>query len=216
MFYILLNNFIYCFVLQPELFVCFCARAPCFFCRFYCTVLTVPIFESPLDCTVQNIVFFNDLANHSAAGIGIVTTVLQVKKDMADNRLMRVIEEIITQTGGGRALEIGCGAGSDRFTAGLSDQFRHVVALDYDAEDIKKNMEQALGNVVYINGNGLTVEFERSDFDVIVIQDFRLHLMDDDLFFLLERCRSWLSPSGVVVVLPGGACLQFVRIFYKW
>ncbi|XP_060742483.1 phosphoethanolamine methyltransferase isoform X2 [Tachysurus vachellii] len=106
------------------------------------------------------------------------------------------ILEILPNLDGIDVLELGAGIG--RCTKHLIDKVRHVTAVDFMENFVKKNKEQNshLGNAEFIQADVTQLEFPEKRFDLIFSNWLLMYLSDEELCSLAEKMLSWLRPSG--------------------
>ncbi|MCP3876719.1 MAG: class I SAM-dependent methyltransferase, partial [Desulfobacteraceae bacterium] len=107
-------------------------------------------------------------------------------------------------------LEIGCGDG--KISTLLASNTRKYIAIDPDRQTIK-NAKSMIDNVEFRIGNGESLEFENTAFDVVL---FTLSLHHQDSRFALKEAHRVLIEKGQLLILEpaiDGELQQFFNIF---
>jgi ubiquinone/menaquinone biosynthesis C-methylase UbiE len=106
-------------------------------------------------------------------------------------------------------LDIGCGTGYGSIQ--LSESARHVTALDYDAETIRKNKERfsKVMNVVFIKSSVPPIPFPDDSFEAVTAFQFIEHI-DRRREFLKEAMRV-LKPGGILLLTTPNSVKSFAR-----
>ena len=132
-----------------------------------------------------------------------------------DDRFIPELIDLIPE-GAGSALEVGCGSG--RVTRPLAERVREVLAVDLSPGMIAiARRRVAAEHVHFLAADVRSLDLPAGSFDVVLSVATAHHL---PLEWFLERCREWVRPSGIVILLdlarPEGPfrlaveCLGFV------
>lgn len=94
-------------------------------------------------------------------------------------------------------LDIGCGDGS--MLRALSPDISRGVGIDISATAVARARRTHTdgGRLAFLSGNVATVDLS-SSFDAILMLDVFEHLTNVDA--VLQRCRGWLKPAGILIV----------------
>lgn len=106
-----------------------------------------------------------------------------------------------------RILELGCGTGN--FSLLLRAQFpqAELVLVDlsqdmlkqaeHKLQHLKTTPEAAVGPMQFLSSGFMDLEFEPSQFDLVISSMALHHLLDEEKTVLYQRIFSWLKPNGL-------------------
>jgi ubiquinone/menaquinone biosynthesis C-methylase UbiE len=96
------------------------------------------------------------------------------------------------------------GAGTGFVTIPLAERVRSVIAVDLVRDMLEVARQEAaargLTNVTTLTQDLSRTELELKSADLVVSSYALHHLTDEDKIALVERARSWLRPSGRLVI----------------
>lgn len=121
----------------------------------------------------------------------------QSKKVGTEGDSLKLLEEFNKLTPGKDILEIGFGLGFD--TKWFIENGYNYTGLD-PVEKFNKALKKQLPSAKLIQKGVLAADFKDKSFDGIWAMASLLHLKDDDLKKVLEKCNKWLKPNGLLYI----------------
>lgn len=126
---------------------------------------------------------------------------LFANQEMAQRRLVMKAVNLLHVEPAHRVLDVACGRGKSSFIVSCMHPKATVVGIDLLEHNVQvaETLFDKIGNLTYLNGNAMSLDFPDASFDRVMCLEAAFHFSDRAQF--LQEASRVLEPGGKLVVV---------------